>query len=135
MCTFCYLFFIQLQSATVYCICMISFFFFFFFFCQHFIDLYLRHDLTDFDQTWSQVGLPVDHPIYSYDQIGVKGHIGVTGVKNVKNSKMLPLLQITGYGHVTHVYMHMLDPLYKSYYFKNSPAVIWGHSGPKCHFP
>ena len=34
----------------------------FFFLCQHFIDLYLRHDLTDFDQTWSQV--PVDHPIY-----------------------------------------------------------------------
>ena len=34
----------------------------FFFFCQHFIDLYLRHYLTDFDQTWSQV--PVDHPIY-----------------------------------------------------------------------
>ena len=32
------------------------------FFCQHFIDLYLQHDLTDFDQTWSQV--PVDHPIY-----------------------------------------------------------------------
>ena len=26
------------------------------------VDLYLRHDLTDFDQTWSQV--PVDHPIY-----------------------------------------------------------------------
>ena len=32
------------------------------FFCQHFIDLYLGHDLTGFDQTWSQV--PVDHPIY-----------------------------------------------------------------------
>ena len=54
----------QSQSATVYFFCTISFFFFFFFFffCQHFKVLYLRHDLTDFDQTWSQV--PVDHPIY-----------------------------------------------------------------------
>ena len=41
---------------------LVFFFFFFFFFCQHFKVLYLRHDLTDFDQTWSQV--PVDHPIY-----------------------------------------------------------------------
>ena len=46
----------QSQSATVFCICTISFF------CQHFKVLYLRHDLTDIDQTWSQV--PVDHPIY-----------------------------------------------------------------------
>ena len=45
-------------DLVLYCICMISFFFF----CQHFIDLYLQHDLTNFDQTWSQV--PVDHPIY-----------------------------------------------------------------------
>ena len=33
------------------------------FFCQHFSDLYLGHDLTDFDQTWSRE--PVDHPIYA----------------------------------------------------------------------
>ena len=39
----------------------------------------------------------------SYDQNGVKGHVGVTGVKKVKNPKT-PLLQITGYDHVTHVY-------------------------------
>ena len=45
----------QSQSATVFCICTISF-------CQHFKVLYLRHDSTDIDQTWSQV--PVDHPIY-----------------------------------------------------------------------
>ena len=32
----------------------------------------------------------------AYDQTGVKGHTGVTGVKKV--------LQITEYGHVTHVY-------------------------------
>ena len=47
-----------------------------FFFCQHFIDLYLRHDLTDFDQTWSQV--PVDHPIYvicpDWGQMSRRGH-------------------------------------------------------------
>ena len=40
----------------------------------------------------------------SYDQSGVKGHVGVTGVKKVKNSKTLLLLQITGYDQVTHVY-------------------------------
>ena len=47
-----------------------------FFFCQHFIDLYLRHDLTDFDQIWSQV--PVDHPIYvicpDWGQMSRRGH-------------------------------------------------------------
>ena len=32
------------------------------FFCQHFKVLYLWHDLTDIDQTWSQVS--VDHSIY-----------------------------------------------------------------------
>ena len=69
----------------------------------------------------------------SYDQIGVKGHVGVTGVKKVKNSKTLLLLQIQGM--VTWLmYMHMPDPFYKSYYFKNSPGVIWGHSGQKVIF-
>ena len=51
-----FFFLTQSQSATVFCICTISFF------CQHFKVLYLRHDSTDIDQTWSQV--PVDHPIY-----------------------------------------------------------------------
>ena len=37
----------------------------------------------------------------SYDQSGVKGHVEVTGVKKVKNSKTLLLPQITGCGHVT----------------------------------
>ena len=49
----------------------------------------------------------------SYDQNGVKGHVGVTGVKKVKNSKMLLLLQITGYDHVTHVYASAWPPLQK----------------------
>ena len=40
----------------------------------------------------------------SYQQFDLKGHVGVTGVKKVKNSKTLLLLQITGYDHVTHVY-------------------------------
>ena len=40
-------------------------------------------------------------PFMSYDQIGVKGHVGV---KKVISLKMLLLLQITGYDHVTHVY-------------------------------
>ena len=49
-----------------------------FFFCQHFKDLYLWHALTDFDQTWYQVPLPPP----KHDP-GVKGHVGVTGVKKV----------------------------------------------------
>ena len=49
----------------------------------------------------------------SYDQNGVKGHVGVTGVKKVKNSKMLLLLQITGYDHMTHVYASAWPPLQK----------------------
>ena len=52
-------------------------------------------------------------PFMSYDQIGVKGHVGVTGVKKVKNSKTLLLLQITVYGHVTHVYAYAWPPLQK----------------------
>ena len=40
----------------------------------------------------------------SYQQFDLKVHVGVTGVKKVKNSKTLLLLQITEYGHVTHVY-------------------------------
>ena len=47
----------------------------------------------------------------SYDQSGVKGHVGVTGVKKFKNSKTLLLLQNTGYGHVTHVYASAWPPL------------------------
>ena len=49
----------------------------------------------------------------SYEQNGVKGHVGVTGVKKVKNSKTLLLLQITGYDHVTHVYATAWHPLQK----------------------
>ena len=49
----------------------------------------------------------------SYDQNGVKGHVGVTGVKKVKNSKTLLLLQITWYDHVTHVYASTWPPLQK----------------------
>ena len=65
--------FTQSQSATVSFICTISFFF-----CQHFKDLYLWHALTDFEQTWYQVPLPPP----KHDP-GVKGHVGVTGVKKV----------------------------------------------------
>ena len=72
----------EVTEATVSRSVSRSSFFFFFFFWQHFKVLYLRHDLTDFDQTWSQV--PVDHgPFMSHDQIRVKGHVGVTGVKKV----------------------------------------------------
>ena len=45
----------------------------------------------------------------SYQQFDLKGHVGVTEVKKVKNLKTLLLLQITGYGHVTHVYASALS--------------------------
>ena len=44
---------------------------------------------------------------------GVKGHGGVTGVKKVKIPKLLFLLQITWYGHVTHAYSSARYPLQK----------------------
>ena len=49
----------------------------------------------------------------SYDQSGIKGHIGVTGVKKVISLKTLLLLQITGYSHVTHVHASAWPPLRK----------------------
>ena len=84
----------QSQSSTVYFICTISFLHsrrtvtvYFFctissssFFCQHFSDLYLEHDLTDFNQTWSQV--PFDHPIYAtWPDWGQRSHRGHRGQK------------------------------------------------------
>ena len=32
------------------------------------------------------------------------------------------------------MYIHHLDPVYKSYHFKKSPRVIWGHRGQKFIF-
>ena len=56
--------FTQLQSATVYFICMISF--------LH------SHSLTRLGHKyWLTI------PFMSHDQIRVKGHVGVTGVKKV----------------------------------------------------
>ena len=59
----------------MYFICTISFCFFFLL-STSFIDLYLRQNLTDFDQTWSQVS--VDHPIYvtwpDWGQRSRRGH-------------------------------------------------------------
>ena len=81
---------------------------------QHFIDLYLRHELTDFDQTWSQV--PVDHPIYVIcPRLGVKCHVGVTGVKKgifTKNATVFYRLR----SMITWLmYVIELETLYKSY--------------------
>ena len=72
-------------------------------------------------------------PFMWHNQIRVKGHVGVTGVKRSFSLKTLLLLQITGYGHVTHVHTSAW-PLYKSYGSKNSPGVIWGHRGQKVIF-
>ena len=44
------------------------------------------------------------HGYKSYGLFDLKGHVEVTGVKKVNLPKMLLLLQITMYGHVTHAY-------------------------------
>ena len=48
-----------------------------------------------------------------HDQFGVKGHVGVTGVKSPFSPKMLFLLQLKWYGHGTHVYSSARYPLQK----------------------
>ena len=54
-----------------------------------------------FDMPWP-ISIKLGHKnswpmaFISYNQSGVKSHVGVTGVKKVKNSKTLLLLQITG---------------------------------------
>ena len=74
-------------------------------------------------------------PFMSYDQIGVKGHVGVTGVKKViftkKSFKSYRLRSVITW----FMYMIDLDPLYKSYGSKKSSGVIWGHWGQKFIFP
>ena len=71
----------------------------------------------------------------SYDQIGVKGHVGVTGVKKViftkKSFKSNRLRSVITWL----MYMIDLDPLYKSYGSRKSSGVIWGHWGQKFLFP
>ena len=32
------------------------------------------------------------------------------------------------------MHIHQFDPLYKSYWIKNSPGVTWGHRGQKVIF-
>ena len=76
---------------------------------------------------------PWSCPNLSYNQLGVKGHVGVIGFKKVISLKTVLLLQITGYGHVIHVHASAW-PLYKSYGFRNLPGVIWSHRGQKVIF-
>ena len=117
----------QSQSATVFCICTISFF------CQHFKVLYLRHDLTDIDQTWSQVS--VDHPIYviwpDWGQRSRRGHRVKKVIFTKKSFKSNRLRSVI----MWLMYMIDLDPLYKSYGSRKSSGVIWGHWGQKFIFP
>ena len=67
----------QLQSATVYCICTISFLFF--------VNISLTYISGMTQPILTRLGhkYPLTIPFMSYDQIGGKGHVGVTGVKKV----------------------------------------------------
>ena len=118
------------QNTDVTCDCVqICFRSSFFFFCQHFSDLYLGHDLTDFDQTWSQV--PGDHPIYvtwpDYGQRSRRGHRGLKGHFHWKRFSSYKLRSMI----VWHMYMIELETLYKSYAIRVWSKVIWGHRGQK----
>ena len=127
-------FFTQSQSATVYCICTISFFFFFFFFfCQHFIDLYLQHDLTDFDQTWSQV--LVDHPIYViWSNWGQRSHRGHRGQKGHFTKNATPPTDYRVWSNDSCIYIS-LTPSTKVITLKIHPGSFGGHRGQKVIFP
>ena len=77
---------------------------------------------------------PLTIPFMSHDQIRVKGHVGVTGVKKViftKNATSPTDYRVWSCDSCTYI---SLTPLYKSYGSKNSPGVIWGHRGQKGHF-
>ena len=106
-----FLFLHSRSLTTVYFFCTISFFFF----CQHFKVLYLRQS------TWpilTRLGhkYRLTIPFMSHDQIRVKGHVGVTGVKKVIfTNKRYFSYMIIGSWSCDFMYMHQLDPLYKSY--------------------
>ena len=88
----------------------------------------------------------------SYDQTGIKVHIGVKGFKKVIFTQNTTPPR--DYRVCVCMYMHQLDPFYKSYHFKNymlinlrlstcvmwsnvnlgSFGVIWGHWGQKFIF-
>ena len=59
------------------------------------------------------------------------GSFGVTGVKKVIFTKKRYFSYKLQGMVMWLMYIHQLDPLYKSYGSKNSPGVIWGHRGQK----
>ena len=88
--------------------------------------------MTDFHQTWSQE--PLTHGIYvlwpEWGQRSRRGHRGQKGQKLKKRYSSYRLQ-----GMITWLmYMYQLDHFYKSYHFKNSSGVIWGHRGQKVIF-
>ena len=68
-----------------------------------------------------------------HDQFGVKGHVGVTGVKSQFSPICYFFFRLNSMT-MGLMYIHQLDTLYKSYGSINSPGVIWGHRGQKVIF-
>ena len=68
--------------------------------------------------------------------IGLKIHPGSLGSKGSKgNFHQKCYFSYRLHDMVTWLmYMHQLNTLYKNYWFKNSPRVIWGHRGQKVIF-
>ena len=100
------------HSGAGYYIATVSSFFFFFLLssiCQH----------VNISETLCPIMLILGHNNKSvnahfwHDQLGVKGHVGVTGVKSPFSPKMLFLLQIKWYDHGTHIYSSARYPLQK----------------------
>ena len=72
-------------------------------------------------------------PFMSHDQIRVKGHVGVTGVKKVIFTKnATPPTNYVAWLRL--MYVIELETLYKSYFLKCWSKVIWGHTGGKSNF-
>ena len=69
-----------------------------------------------------------------HDQFGVKGHVGVTGIKKfIFTKKFCFSFRLNGMA-MGLMRIHQLDTLYISYGSRNSAGVIWGHKVQKVIF-
>ena len=124
---------VDVSKPAGYAVCdgnMSSSSFFLLSFWQHVFFTYFP--TSDFDQTWSK--WPVPWPLLRlrqwWSQRSWWGHWGQKGHFHQKGIKSYRILSIDAWL----MYMHKLDPLYKSYGPKNSSGVIWGHGGQKVIF-
>ena len=100
-----------------------------FFFCQPCYLMYLQSAWTNFDETWSQWPMTkrtdVQWPLIRSKVIqGQRGQKSIFSPKRIKTTRFHGMFTIL-------IHMIACNALYKSYWIKNSSAVIWGHRGQK----